>query len=193
MVFGRTPGSFHRFFLARLVFTAQDTFVRKILGFGYYFTDVRALLEMVLFLAICFATHLAGQANLAGKVVWWAADQAAANYYSVYPKNVLDEAATSTNSSSLNVASPKAENFPSVFFTNSRNAECLASLPAPGIVVLSKIGIYDSDGDLRRWLTKNDSCQLEAFQLLPFGNQGNRKSEPNHPAGVLFPTPPANE
>jgi len=47
------------FFLARLVFIAQDACVRKMLGFGYNSKDARALLETFLFLAICFAAHFA--------------------------------------------------------------------------------------------------------------------------------------
>lgn len=85
-----------------------------------------------------------------GKVVWWAADKAGANYYSLYPIALEGEAVPLSG-----------EN---LFFANSRSAEYLHTLPIPHLVILSKTNIYDQNGALQEYL---QSRQFQVRKHLP--------------------------
>jgi hypothetical protein len=74
------------------------------------------------------------------QAAWWAADDAAARFYGLAPRT-----AGST---------PPGEQ--AVWSANSRDLTYLTALPSPGLVVLSKPDIYDTDGILRAWLKENN-------------------------------------
>lgn len=81
------------------------------------------------------AAAMAKSALLEEKVVWWAANNHAANYYGLFPVHAGEEGVA--------------------FFANSRDAAYLAKLPSPALVVLSKTDVYDRGGSLRCWLEEN--------------------------------------
>ena len=81
------------------------------------------------------AAAMAKSALLQGKVVWWAANSYAANYYGLFPVHAGEEGNT--------------------FFANSRPADYLAKLPCPALVVVSKTDLYDREGSLQCWLEEN--------------------------------------
>lgn len=92
-----------------------------------------------------------------GQVVWWAADRAAANFYGIDPQVFeMDEAPVR--------AAP-----PQIFMANNRDAEYLAHLPIPDLVILSKHDVYDAEGCLREFLEdRNISLitKLAAFEIF---------------------------
>lgn len=93
----------------------------------------------------------------AGGVVWWAADRAAANFYGVYPQ-VFALGGTPL------MATP-----PLIFMANNRDAEYLAHLPDPDLVILSKHDVYDSSGYLREFLIAHEFSlikKLAAFEVF---------------------------
>lgn len=74
------------------------------------------------------------------RVVWWAADRAAADYYQVFPRLM-----SSGENTTVGGQHP-------VFMANNRDAEYLGNLPKPTLVILSKPDIYDAGGHLRKFL-----------------------------------------
>jgi hypothetical protein len=110
-------------------------------------------------------THLASSKR---GVVWWAADKESANYYGVFPVHAGEQG--------------------SVFFANSRDADYLARLPVPDIVLLSKEDIYDRLGALRIYLTEHEYKITRTFPAFTVwepakGKQmsevGNQESKSN--------------
>jgi hypothetical protein len=88
------------------------------------------------------ATRLANAEILRGGTVWWAADRIGAKHYGV-------EMLIFTEISSSQLGAGSA------FMANNRQADYLALLPNPSLVILSKTDVYDRHGCLRQWLTEN--------------------------------------
>ena len=95
------------------------------------------------------AASAASMALQKGKVVWWAADPAAANYYGVFPQVLSEEASTTPNVR------------PMVFMANNRDAAYLARLPEPDVVIFSKPDVYDEAGNLNDFLVCREYASRE--------------------------------
>lgn len=98
-----------------------------------------------------------------GKVVWWAADGAGANYYSLHPITLEGTASSSGNN---------------LFFANSRSADYLQSLPVPNLVILSKTDIYDAKGTLRNYLERGQFQILQRLSAMTLWVSASEKSLP---------------
>jgi hypothetical protein len=101
------------------------------------------------------AAAMAKSALLQGKVVWWAANSYAANYYGLFPVHAGEEGNT--------------------FFANSRDAAYLARLPSPALVVLSKADLYDREGSLQCWLEENQYDLVEHKPAFSFYVKSTRE------------------
>ena len=77
-----------------------------------------------------------------GGTVWWAADRSAAQFYGL--KTIVPDGVASVEACEG-----------SACMANSRNAQYLAILPRPSLVILSKVDVYDPKGHLQQWLAEN--------------------------------------
>lgn len=82
-----------------------------------------------------------------GKAVWWAADGAGARYYGVFPREPEDRGAP----------------VGSAFFANNPKLDYQKNLPAPDLIVLSKVDIFDPAGDIRQWMNENNFVIAKVF------------------------------
>lgn len=91
-----------------------------------------------------------------GGTVWLAADRSAAQFYGL--------ATIVHDGTQLEAFETQG-----AFMANSRKAQYFASLPTPSLVILSKIDVYDTNGQLQQWLAENKYTlkgKLSAFAFF---------------------------
>ena len=99
------------------------------------------------------AAALARQTIGDGGVVWWAADRSGAQYYGL---GAIIQDANDFERTQEGDA----------FMVNSRDANYLARLPAPSLVVLSKEDVYDRHGALRTYFLQNNFSPSNVFSAF---------------------------
>ena len=92
------------------------------------------------------ATNVVREAIAGNGTVWWAADEAGANYYGVFPQ------ARDGKSGETPQPSTSAADSGHIYSAIGASAEDIATLPSPDVVILSKVDIYDPSGALRAWM-----------------------------------------
>jgi hypothetical protein len=125
------------------------------------------------------AATIANNMVACGKVIWWAADGAAAKYYGLNPidtmhalgnRSVLQPSPVNTLQTAMNtspISTPRA------YFAINSTVESLHNLPYPNVVILSKADIYDSSGQLQAWLEEQHFVTSEKFPAFEIWSKAN--------------------
>ncbi len=99
-----------------------------------------------------------------GRVVWWAADPLAGQYYGLWPE-LADHR---IRLSEIDQPLVDLRELPAVVIAINRRPDQLDQLPLPELVILSKRDIYDVGGHLQEWLAAHSfrlQRRLPAFEI----------------------------
>jgi hypothetical protein len=111
------------------------------------------------------ASRVAAEHAANGKVVWWSADPTTPNYYHIHPIHTFEHQKTTEFIPTGPSTWPRLEtngtaNCYSVLVLSRSELE---QLPFPDIVITSKPDMWDTSGELNKFLIENNLMVFESF------------------------------